>query len=637
MLPALTRRPHAGGIATSSRTQPDRTVRIPETNPSLTTLDGRYHVLERLAAGGMGEVFRAHDAVLVREVAVKVLHPNLAGDSGFVDRFRREARAAAGLSHPNIVGVHDWGAVDGVYFMVMEFVRGQSLRDILNAEGVLAPAQAADVLLQVLTALDHAHRKGIVHRDIKPENVMVAPDGLAKVTDFGLARAYADARVTQAGAVTGTPQYLAPEQLQGEPPDPRTDLYSLGILAFELLTGRVPFEGETSMAIAYRHVRDRVPRPSARNPSVPPGLDGWVASMTEKDRELRPESAAEARRDLAAEATSFPPARPIGELVHEVPEPSSPFADPRRARTVAIPHGTRASRRSGRRRLLGILFALLAVAGAAWGAWTYLVPHSLDVPNVIGLRMDQAQARLFDLELTVTTGEGEYSLRVPADHVLRTQPPPGTTVREDTNVTLTPSLGPPPVPVPDLIGKTVPEAQRLLKEARLRLGEPKQAYSDRFAVGEIMKQSVPGTGEAPQGSDIDVVVSKGPSPEPVPKVIGKSEEQARGLLAAWVVKKETRYSDEVRRGVVIDQRPNPKTKLQPGQAVTIVVSLGPKFVQVPNLEGMSKDEAVARIRELGLVPQVNQVPGSTGDTVVGQLPAGGETVRSGSTVTIYVA
>ena len=485
------------------------------------------------------------------------------------------------------MGVHDWGAVDGVYFMVMEFVRGHH-------------------------------------------------DGAAKVTDFGLARAYADARVTQAGAVTGTPQYLAPEQLQGEPADPRTDLYSLGILAFELLTGRVPFEGETSMAIAYRHVRDRVPRPSARNPSVPPGLDGWVASMTEKDRELRPESAAEARRDLATEAASFPPAQSIGTLVQGGAQPS-PSTDPRRARTVAISRGTRAGERRGRRRALGVLFALLAVAGAAWGAWTYLVPHSVDVPRVIGVRMDEAQARLSDLDLTVTIGEGEYSLRVPANHVLVIQPPPGTTVREGTSVTLTPSLGPPPVPVPDLIGKTVPEAQRLLKDARLRLGEPRQAYSDRFAVGEIVEQSVPGTGQAPQGSDIDVVVSKGPSPEPVPKVIGKSEEQARGLLAAWVVKKEMRYSDAVPRGVVIDQRPNPKTELQPGQAVTIVVSLGPKFVQVPNLEGMSKDEAVARIRELGLIPQVNQVPGSTGDTVVGQLPAAGETVRAGSTITIYVA
>ncbi|MGZ8605250.1 MAG: protein kinase domain-containing protein, partial [Actinomycetota bacterium] len=189
-------------------------------------------MVDRIAAGGMGEVFRARDAVLEREVAVKVLHRQLAGDNGFVERFRREARAAASLSHQNIVAVYDWGAVDGIYYMVMEYVRGQSAREVLNAEGVLAPAQVADVLLQTLAALDHAHRQGIVHRDVKPENVMITREGIVKVADFGLARAYADAQITEAGTVTGTVQYLAPEQLQGEPADPRTDLYSLGVVAY---------------------------------------------------------------------------------------------------------------------------------------------------------------------------------------------------------------------------------------------------------------------------------------------------------------------------------------------------------------------------------------------------------------------
>ncbi|HEX9122258.1 MAG TPA: protein kinase, partial [Actinomycetota bacterium] len=296
--------------------------------------------MSRIAAGGMGEVFLAHDAVLAREVAVKVLHRSLSGDPGFIDRFRREARAAGGLSHPNIVAVHDWGAVDGIYYMVMELVRGQSLRELLNAEGLLAPAQATDVLLQVLGALTHAHAKGIVHRDVKPENILVTPEGVAKVTDFGLARAYADARATYVGSVTGTVQYLAPEQLQGEPADPRTDLYSLGIVAYELLTGSVPFGGETTLAIAYKHVRERVPRPSLRNPAVPPGLDGWVASMTEKERELRPESAAEARRDLATEAASLPAAPPIGDLVRvssTVVASGAASPDPQRAPTITIP------------------------------------------------------------------------------------------------------------------------------------------------------------------------------------------------------------------------------------------------------------------------------------------------------------
>ena len=593
--------------------------------------------MERIAAGGMGEVFRAHDAVLAREVAVKVLHPNLAADPGFVDRFRREARAAAGLSHPNIVGVHDWGAVDGVYFMVMEFVRGQSLRDVLAAEGLLAPAQAADVLLQVLAALDHAHRKGIVHRDVKPENVLLTGDGVAKVTDFGLARAYADARATQTGTVTGTAHYLAPEQLMGEPADPRTDLYSVGIVAFELLTGSAPFDGETSVAIAYKHLRERVPRPSARNTTVPKGLDGWVGSMTEKDRELRPESAAEARRDLAAEAATFPAARPIGQLVREMPASSSDH-EPGRAPTVTIPRGPRAGRR--RRRggwLLGSVLAVLALAAAAWGVWTYVIPHSVDVPRVVGMPVATATARLADADLEVSVAAGRYSLQVPAAHVLQLQPPPGTVVPTGTKVTLTPSLGPPPVPVPDLVGKTIPQAQELLREAKLTLGKRRPRFSDRFPEGRIIGQSEPGGGTAPQGSAIDVVVSKGPTPEPVPKVVGKSEEQARSLLTAWVVKKTGRYSDSVPRGQVMAQKPMPKMKLQPGETVVIVVSLGPKFFDVPSFVGMSQTEAVAAIQALGLQPSVAPVPGSNGDTVVGQLPAAGTRVRAGSTVTIYVA
>ena len=324
----------------------------------------------------MGEVYRARDAVLERPVAIKVLHRNLAGDAGFIERFRREARAAANLNHQNIVAVHDWGSVDGIYYMVMEYVAGLSVREILHAEGLLAPAQAADVLDQTLAALQHAHRQGIVHRDVKPENLMVTRDGVVKVADFGLARAFADAQITEAGNVTGTVQYLAPEQLQGEPADPRTDLYALGVVGFELLTGRLPFTGETPMAIAYQHIHEPMPKPSSMNPAVPASLDGWVASVTEKQRELRPESAAEARRDLEAEARSLPAAPPLASLVPEVtviPAPADvtsvpePHGDP--AETVTIPG--RALGRSKRKRrkglwALAIVLALLAIGTAAW-------------------------------------------------------------------------------------------------------------------------------------------------------------------------------------------------------------------------------------------------------------------------------
>lgn len=625
----------AGGTDTSNRTLPERSAPAAD-GFELVTLDGRYHVVGRVASGGMGEVFRAHDAVLAREVAIKVLHRSLAADAAFVERFRREARAAAALAHPNIVAVHDWGAVDGIYYMVMEFVRGQSLRDVLNEHGSLAPAQAAEILLQVLAALDHAHRQGIVHRDVKPENVLLSPEGVAKVADFGLARAWADARITQDGRVSGTVQYLAPEQLRGEPADPRTDLYSLGIVAYELLTGRLPFSGETPMAIAYAHLRERVPRPSARNPAVTAGLDGWVASLTEKERELRPESAAEARRDLQREAASLPPAAPVGELVRLGPAAARPEVAP----TVRIPspRAERHRRRRGLRWAAGALLALAALAAAAWGGWTYLVPHEVTVPRVLGTPLQQARERLETEGLAVRIAKGEYDDEVREGLVLAQRPSPGTVLREGATVVLVPSLGPPPVRVPNLVDRTLEEARALLERVGLELAPPRQRYDERYAVGHIISQSVPAKDRVPKGTEITVVVSKGPAPVPVPNVIGKTREDAEALLGAtWVVDVRERFSDEIERGRVISQTPAPKEELQPGGAVTIVVSLGPRTLPVPDLVGMTRDAAAEELRALGLVPSVIELPGATGElTVATQLPLAGTVVKAGSTVTIYV-
>ncbi len=586
----------------------------------------------------MGEVYRARDAVLAREVAIKVLHPSLAGDPGFVERFRSEARSAAGLNHANIVHVHDWGAVDGIYFMVMEYVRGQSLRDVLNAEGILAPAAAADVLVQVLAALDHAHRKGIVHRDVKPENIMLTPDGVAKVADFGLARAYADARSTQTGMVTGTVHYLAPEQLQGEPADPRTDLYSLGIVAYELLTGRVPFEGETQMAIAYRHLRERVPPASSRNPAVPPGFDGWVASITEKDRELRPESAAEARRDLIAEASTLPAATPVADLVHVAPDAPAAHDDhpSARAETVTISRakGLRGGRRFGRRVLLAVL-ALLAAATAAWGVWAYLVPHTVAVPNVVGADLTAAEHRIGDLGLVVRVGDGRYSKTISRGDVVNMSPAPGTDLHRGARVLLVPSLGPPPVPVPDLTGKTVEQARPLLIGANLVLGEVRKRYDDRFDVGRIVAQS--GGAKAPWGSSVGVWISEGPKPIPLPKVVGGTLDEADAALAPWVVTVNQRFSDAVPSDQVMAEHPAAGTKLQPGQTVTIVVSLGPRTFPMPDVIGMSREAAAARLQDLGLKVGLTPIPGSNADTVVSTLPTAGTTVRYAQVVTLFVA
>jgi serine/threonine-protein kinase len=429
-------------------------------------------------------------------------------------------------------------------------------------------------------------------------------------------------------------QYLAPEQLQGEPADPRTDLYSLGVVAFELLTGGVPFTAETSMAIAYKHIRERVPRPSSRNPSVPKGLDGWVASMTEKERELRPESAAEARRDLEREARHLLPAPPLGELVAVV---ALPETSPERAPTVSIP------RRGGRRRrrgrwILGVLLALLALAAAAWGAWTYLVPHDVAVPQVVGLTTTSAQAMLEDANLVVKVGPGETSMRFAKSEVIRTQPGAGTTLRTGSTVILIPSLGPPPVRVPDLLTLTVDEAISKLAKAHLNLGAQHEVYSDT-EVGAIVRQSPEGLVTAPRGSAVEVWISKGPPPKPVPKVVELTQEEATSILetAGFRVEVDEKFSDSIERGRVIGQNPPAKTKVQPGETVTITVSLGPRTFELPSFKGMTEAGAVAAIRELGLVPAIVPIPGGTAGRVVSQLPVAGTTVKYGQTITIYVA
>jgi eukaryotic-like serine/threonine-protein kinase len=365
---------------------------------AFVTLDGRYHMVERIAAGGMGEVFRAHDAVLAREVAIKVLHRSLAGDPAFVDRFRREARAAAGLAHPNIVAVYDWGGVEGVYYMVMEYVRGPSVRHLLNEQGRMEPAQAAEILRQSLLALGHAHHEGFVHRDMKPENLLVTQDGVVKVADFGLARAYADGRVTQAGAVTGTVQYLAPEQIRGEPADPRSDLYSLGIVAYELITGKLPFTGETAMAVAYKHLSDRVPAPSSILPDVPGELDGFVAAATDRDRELRPESADVMRMDLDAIAHQLPAAPRLSSLVQHLPSVTVEGGETTevgvRLETASIPRMERHRRRRRiLKRIVGAILLVGLLSGVAWGTWTYAIPHTAVIPELTGETVDAARDR----------------------------------------------------------------------------------------------------------------------------------------------------------------------------------------------------------------------------------------------------
>ena len=604
----------------------------------LVTLDGRYHVLERIAAGGMGEVFRAHDAVLAREVAVKVLHRSLSSDPGFVERFRREARAAATLNHPNIVAVYDWGAVDGIYYMVMEYVRGRSVRELLNASGRLAPAQAADIIRQTLAALEHAHAKGIVHRDLKPENILITTDGVVKLTDLGLARAFADAKNTRAGVVTGTVQYLAPEQIRGEPADPRSDLYSLGIVAYELLTGELPYTGETPMAIAYKHLSDRVPKPSRSAPEVADDLDGFVASATDPDREMRPESAVAMRVDLASFAGSLPRARSLGALVSDLPEAEQPVAAAAATVTQTIPRLQRAQRRRWRRWAAAILVVGLIV-GAAYGAWAYVLPHSHPVPQVVGTNVDDATGQLGALGFTVRVANGEFSpTGMARGTVLAVDPPVGTSLKEGTTVTLVPSLGPPPVAVPDVTGSSLDDATRAIQDANLALGEVHRVYSPTVHEGDVVRQD-PSIGKAPRGSPVRLWVSKGRAPVPIPAVVGRQQDRAERLLkdAGFRTVVAVAFSDQIGRGLVISVDPQEATPTPYRSAVTITVSQGPQEFPVPNFSGLAPSVAEQRAHAYGLQVSFFNIPGTSATHVISQTPTPGTTVRYGDTVTLFVA
>jgi eukaryotic-like serine/threonine-protein kinase len=601
-------------------------------------------MVERIAAGGMGEVFRAHDAVLAREVAIKVLHRSLAGDPAFVDRFRREARAAAGLAHPNIVNVYDWGAVDGVYYMVMEYVRGPSVRHLLNEQGRMEPAQAAEILRQTLLALGHAHHEGFVHRDMKPENLLVTQEGVVKVADFGLARAYADGRVTQAGAVTGTVQYLAPEQIRGEPADPRSDLYSLGIVAYELLTGQLPFTGETAMAVAYKHLSDRVPAPSSLLPDLPDELDGFVAAATDRDRELRPESADVMRMDLDAIAHQLPPAPRLSSIVQHIPSVTVEGGETTevgvRLETGSIPRMERhRKRRRILKRIVGAILLLGLLSGVGWGTWTYAIPHTAVIPELEGETVDRARDRLTALGFQVVLTNGRYDMQVPEGRVWAVDPPAGATRDQGTQVTIVPSKGPPPVAVPSVKGKPVKKAKESLKGAGLRVGEVKRRYDDRVPLDHVISQQ-PRNGRIPKGSTVSLVVSDGPRPVSIPDVRGMTQDKAVKTLGGKgfeVVIEET-FSNQVARGDVVGTDPVIGTELQPGQTIVLTVSLGPEYFPCPDFVGMTVEEGRALAERIGLRLSAVAVPGADGEEIVSQdFPEPGARVRYGTTVTVFYA
>ncbi|CAN5712986.1 Stk1 family PASTA domain-containing Ser/Thr kinase [soil metagenome] len=605
------------------------------------TFGGRYEVIDRAGVGGMAEVYRARDELLGREVAVKVLSERFSRDRSFIERFRREAQSAANLNHPNIVSLYDYGADDGTYFIVMEFIDGRPLDDVIRADGALMPERASEIASDVAQALQRAHAGGLVHRDIKPSNIMITSSGETKVTDFGIARAVTsdgEQTMTQTGMVIGTAAYLSPEQAQGNPVDPRSDVYSLGCVLYEMLTGAPPFAGDSPLSIAYKHVREDPTPPSRANPDVPQGLDAIVMKAMAKNPDNRYDSALDLKQDLDRFLS--------GQRVEATPllGPDTvvgPRADGTRVLERETYEPAPQRRRAGLFVLLGLLLLAL-LGGLAWLFFTNLStsPPQARVPDVVGRDLRDAQSALqragFDVDF-----ERRNSPRL-VDQVLTQDPEADELVDEGSTVNLVVSAGRRQTTVPDVSGLTQKQARAELKGADLELGEVGREASDEIDEGLVIAQAPSADEEVDSGTTVSITVSTGPEPIIVPPVEGLLEEDAIATLEGAglgvdVVGREP--SSEADEGTVIAQDPGAGTEVAPGDVVGILVSSGPEEIELPDFTGQDADEAEAQLEALGLVVTRAEETGECAqppDTVCGMGPEPGSPVSEGDEVTLFV-
>lgn len=662
------------------------------TDPNLGRLvDSRYEIVDRVARGGMATVYRARDRRLDRVVALKLMHPHLADSPDFVARFRREARAAARLSSPGVVAVYDQGSLDGVAYLVMELVEGPTLRDLITA-GPLSVRESLGLTAQVLGPLGAAHRAGLVHRDVKPENVLLPSDGsVAKVADFGLARAVTEVTQTSTGNVLGTVAYLAPELITHGASGPRADVFSVGVILYELLTGEQPFNADAPIQIAFRNVHDDVPAPSALVPELAPQVDELVRAMTARDPEHRladadaalawlrstvavltpaelhvrrgggtgdarsqvalivnAAAAREALRDDAAgedpDATPAAGTRtvslPVGSFAARTAASPVRPADPQA--TTAVPtrrHG--AAHRPPRRAVLvaGAL-ALLGAGGAS--AW-YLTEgpgRRVAVPDVAGRTEAEARTAVEAAGLTWGSPSESYSDTIPAGTVISTSPGASERLRVTGTVTAVVSLGIEQKTVPNTVGRTQDEATTALEDGGLALGAVTHSWSATIPEGQVISSDPEAGSTVDHGSAVALEVSKGREPATVPDVVGMTQDEAETAIAAAglaVGDVSEEFSDDVDRGSVISSDPaSGADGAHVGDSVALVASKGPETVTVPDVTGNQEAQAKKVLEDLGLTVTVSDVMGGLFGTAHSTDPAAGETVRAGSAITLYI-
>jgi serine/threonine protein kinase/beta-lactam-binding protein with PASTA domain len=625
----------------------------PNLDPLLgKVLDDRYSVDELIARGGMATVYRGTDLRLGRTVALKVLGGVLVNDPDFVERFTQEARATAALTHPNVVAVHDQGISEGFPFLVMEFVQGRTIREIMAQSGPFTSAHALEIISSVLAGLSSAHDAGFVHRDIKPENVLITNDGHIKVTDFGLARVISDTPVSDStGAVLlGTMAYLSPEQVQQLAVDQRSDVYSCGILLYEMVTGLVPFTGASPLDVAYQHVNSSVSAPSTIQPDVPPAVDHLVLAATRKSPTERIQSAREFRDGVIRALSAVPRAEALTTALplqntQVIPTPvrgahratgAVPLQKPNPGTGPSGMHRDVSTKSKGRKFAPWLVALALLVGGGAWYQFTgsYEV-----VPPVSSLTVDEATVILAPLELGVEVVE-EFSEDIPVGVVIRTDPAIGEKARKGSPVTLIVSKGQERYVIPsDLAGQDPKDASSALEALTLIIAGTNEVFDELIPAGKVVSTDPVGGTSVKRETPVTILVSKGPAPVEVPPIIGTLITDATTTLGAIGLTTETIREDfdDSAAGTILSTDPIPGTTVPKGTVIKVVLSKGPVLVDVPNVVGMDVATATTTLQAAGFqVKTVNKLTVAILNKVYSQNPAAGSKAPKGSVITLEI-